>query len=517
MTMRRAVEVRSARRGITLTEILIAIMILGIGLVSLATLFPIGLLRIREAQRYSRTAFLTQSAGADLASRGLLSKTRFLDPNLCPWYSENYYGTPLYPFGFDPWIQDTPAPKADWLGYGDASVAGAYRGTGGRGSKYPNQLSYPDPTTGAIVNTNLPAVPGPGLPVAYDPLWWYRQAIVPDPINGVEFRFGDGTSLGRSDGSGGDGASLPSVWGLQRLTDLSQTSYDPNTKTYVYSDYNANMILSTFISPEDVVWQETDGVYQDYKLPSAPVGPLATPSPVIPDLVNNNPAFVDKDGNHDLAMSNGVSITNDWRYTCMFVGQQTDSYNGRMFDGDVVIFENRPFGLESMNNTVTGTTTTHVAGERVVQAVFGYGTNLVQVGTMNDGTNVGVPLGSNNVILLLWPLGTPDLEIKSGSWIADVTYERRQAVALNRFQYPGSPPPAQRCFWYQIQRTTAPANTAGTPYATFGAGRYALAYTNTTLRAKTLWDVQNVVPYHVNAALVSPFVVGVAPRTIIVP
>ena len=36
-------------------------MILGIGLVSLATLFPIGLLRLREAQRQSRSAFLSES------------------------------------------------------------------------------------------------------------------------------------------------------------------------------------------------------------------------------------------------------------------------------------------------------------------------------------------------------------------------------------------------------------------------------------------------------------------------
>ena len=36
--------------GITLTEILISILILGVGLVSLATLFPIGLLRLREAR-----------------------------------------------------------------------------------------------------------------------------------------------------------------------------------------------------------------------------------------------------------------------------------------------------------------------------------------------------------------------------------------------------------------------------------------------------------------------------------
>ena len=51
--------------GITLTEILIAIMILGIGLVSLATLFPIGLLRLRDAQRQTRSAYLLESAASD--------------------------------------------------------------------------------------------------------------------------------------------------------------------------------------------------------------------------------------------------------------------------------------------------------------------------------------------------------------------------------------------------------------------------------------------------------------------
>ena len=38
-----------ARSGITLTEILISILIMGVGLISLATLFPIGLVRLREA------------------------------------------------------------------------------------------------------------------------------------------------------------------------------------------------------------------------------------------------------------------------------------------------------------------------------------------------------------------------------------------------------------------------------------------------------------------------------------
>ena len=62
------------RRGITLTEILIAIMILGVGLVSLATLFPIGLLRLRDATRYSRTKYLVDSAAADGTARALFNR-----------------------------------------------------------------------------------------------------------------------------------------------------------------------------------------------------------------------------------------------------------------------------------------------------------------------------------------------------------------------------------------------------------------------------------------------------------
>src|ERR1700675_742240 len=65
------------RSGITLTEILIAIMILGVGLVSLATLFPIGLLRLRDAARSSRTKYLVDSAAADGTARGLLNPNSF--------------------------------------------------------------------------------------------------------------------------------------------------------------------------------------------------------------------------------------------------------------------------------------------------------------------------------------------------------------------------------------------------------------------------------------------------------
>ena len=38
--------------------------------------------------------------------------------------------------------------------------------------------------------------------------------------------------------------------------------------------------------------------------------------------------------------------TNDWRFSWMFTGQQNNSSNGAAFDGNIVIFENRPFGID---------------------------------------------------------------------------------------------------------------------------------------------------------------------------
>ena len=52
MTTRPATRTRA---GITLVEILISILILGVGLVSLATLFPLGLLRLHQASRLTRS------------------------------------------------------------------------------------------------------------------------------------------------------------------------------------------------------------------------------------------------------------------------------------------------------------------------------------------------------------------------------------------------------------------------------------------------------------------------------
>ena len=91
----------------------------------------------------------------------------------------------------------------------------------------------------------------------------------------------------------------------------------------------------------------------------------------------------------------------------MFTGQRTDATDETIYDGDIVIFD----GLRWRSRAVA-------AGERVVEAVFGYSTNVVPSGHGSVGYGGGrsgrpAPLAGDR----------PDPEVQVGSWIADVTYE----------------------------------------------------------------------------------------------
>ncbi len=59
--------------GFTLIEIGIAIFILGVGLISMLTIFPIGVDSMRKVTLYSNTAVLTESAISDLKSNDIVS------------------------------------------------------------------------------------------------------------------------------------------------------------------------------------------------------------------------------------------------------------------------------------------------------------------------------------------------------------------------------------------------------------------------------------------------------------
>jgi type II secretory pathway pseudopilin PulG len=505
--MIKATDMTRARRrsGITLTEILIAILIMGVGLVSLATLFPIGLLRLRDASRYSRSTYLAQAASADLSSRSLLSNTSFLNTL--------YYNTPAFSGLYSPFLQDTPSPGGDWAGAGatTGTSPGAYSGPGGVG--LPNSVSVGNANGSG--NTTYPPINGPGLPFAYDPLWRYLTVNTATSVQGYppyanspfEARFGSGIGFIQNDPDGG----VPSAHGLQRIT-----NFNPALFPLLYT-----VIPSIFVSPEDVVWQEPTN--QNYFMANNSVvfnagsttpAVGSSPSPVIPDM----------------SLSGGTQRypplqTNDFHYSWMFTGQLVNSSNQACFDGNIVVFENRPFGISTppVIPNAPGATSNlqvyQVDGETVVEAFFGYSGNIQFVANFNTG----YAAGADRTVLLRWSNQLPDPSVKAGDWIADVTYERSQATVQSRWWQTNNIPtgfpnlvdnsewdnlPAQRCYWYQVQKV-APA-TADPYTANY---RSMVVYVNQSLQSRTAFTAAGS-PSVRNAALIMPSVVNVIPTTI---
>jgi len=346
-----------------------------------------------------------------------------------------------------------------------AAPFGAYRGEGSFNEHNPPGHKLPTPTG---------FIPGPGLPVAYDPLWRYAANYYPGAAS--EARFASGIGFIRNDptpGTGTGSSSAPSAHGLQRITNFPAGS--------------VTNVPDIFVSPEDIVLQSvTDS--------GKGVGEV---SPIVPDL-----------------LMGGKNLTTgmygpqyDWKYTWMFTGQQADATNGSVMTGDIVVFENRPFAFDAATNSVVG--------ETVVEAIFGYTSKVKGAGaspTMGYGTS------ANRAVLLRWSDKLPDPEVRVGNWIADVTYERDAFVDMKRsYTDPdagsaGGFYPYQRCYWYQIAKRTqaSPSDLAGY--------REMTVWTSTPLKALTLLniaaDATNGTPVHVNAALLSPYVVNVFPRTI---
>lgn len=70
-------HVLAVRRGITLLEVLVALLVLTVGLVGVAALLPIGKYEMEQAAKSDRAAVLGQAAFRDLQVRGLLSPLRW--------------------------------------------------------------------------------------------------------------------------------------------------------------------------------------------------------------------------------------------------------------------------------------------------------------------------------------------------------------------------------------------------------------------------------------------------------
>ena len=321
--------------GITLTEILISILILGVGLVSLATLFPIGLLRLREAQRQTRSAYLFQSATADVEARGLLSSNSFIAADLLN-LPERVQSVVLL------WSRECRIRPTD---SGHARIRGTTRSRSTPTLRPPTFPSVPPRSLRAVTACRSRMIRSGGI----------RPAIYLDPIGQTtpEARFAAGSfvttttsaSLLRPDPSDN---GLASAHGLQRLTNFNRPAVTPVDRPMMPS---------------------AAGIPARSSLPRTWSGK----SPQTP--ITRWPSW----GRRGYAQHGGSRpehqcryteppdfTTNDWRFSWMITAQQNNSANGAAFEGNIVVFENRPF---SIDNGV-------VAGETVVEAVFGASSNV---------------------------------------------------------------------------------------------------------------------------------------------
>lgn len=445
---------RSARRGVTMTEVLIAIMILAVGMTSLMTLFPIGLMKIREARRNNRASLLAENVASDLKTRDLLNRYSFAST----LNASGVTGGML----FDPWSKDI-------------------------------QALYDTANAGNVIE--IQTATGMGLPIVccYDPLFYSNLAYTMSPvftsmsqIVNPEFRFGRarGNDL-RQDPDG----SRPSAMGLPRLTNIWPALAAPNAGP---SMGNINSVASIFVSQDDPVFPE----FENDALPTG-----GRQSPILP-LVDS--------------ASTGSFYMNDWDYSWIFTGKSRDR---NVFEGDMVVYNKRPFGVNTdTNNNITG-----INGERVVEGIFGLGSVPL---TTNNGT-MGYAAGQSRKVLLMWPKvdGAERPEIKVGGWIADVTYEPYLTTTVSRFlqdfdsdgrpdvQYPG-----QRCHWYRVvQKSDVTDPWVADPGLSSLTNMEAVVVTvDRPVISKTLLKKNGAgyAPVHVNAALVAPEVVAVFPITL---
>jgi type II secretory pathway pseudopilin PulG len=451
------------RAGITMTEILISILIMGVGLTSVATLFPLGILRLREATRDSRSTLLAQSVIAESQARDLLSGQTFTHANL-PWY-------------------------AAWrlAGNGVANVSPLYKDLNGlNGSAEAADPGVPLP----LANYASGVVPpGPGLPFAYDPLFWanlhYNTAGDPAPQTplGLEARFGSGLGFLRDDPDG----DRPSACGLQRLTNFrfyDSTVLWPLTyslpTTPAAALPMAEVAGDVFTSLDDVLFQP-EGEDGNANQGSSPLVPF-----------NYNTA-------------GGFSYDREYAFSWMLTGRQVAWGDSAAVEADIVVFHNRPLGLTQAFAPAAGTQVTVPEGDRVVEAVWGH------TGAGSAVNGAGYSTSDDYTVLLRWPTASNDLRLKAGNWIADVTYERTIAGNTSRYGPAVALYPGQRCHWYRIAQVSQIE-----PDPAIADHRRMIVRVETPLKAKTRLQLSGtqVVPVHVEAALLNGYIVNVFPTVL---
>ena len=172
-------------------------------------------------------------------------------------------------------------------------------------------------------------------------------------------------------------------------------------------------------------------------------------------------------------------LTNDWHYSWMFTGQQNNI--GQRLDlrrqyrdlrEPAVRHRRARRGPQCRRRQLPGY---QVDGETVVEAIWGYSANIASGAAWRRGFGIS----ADRAVLFAGTRAQPDPVVNVGDWIADVTYERNASTVVqtpvpelraipgrtatgstgglqnpyNNVEWDNLP--AQRCFWYRVQKVMA--------------------------------------------------------------
>ena len=277
-----------------------------------------------------------------------------------------------------------------------------------------------------------------------------------------------------------------------------------------------------------MVWQESNNHSYYLAFNSVTGAPTAASGAVTPS-VGTGPSPVIP----DLSISDGClgypTQANDFHYSWMFTGTLVNSSNQACFDGNIVVFENRPFGISAPSVTPNAPDATsnlqvyQVDGETVVEAIFGHGGNIQHArrGLRRRGAadrlvavvcerarsrRQGRRLDRRHH-LRAQPVGRLVAVLDRNGSLTPPDNPLGVPNQTNNFEWDNLP--AQRCFWYQVQKVS-PAVTD--PYLG-NTYRSMVVYVNQNLESRTALTAVGT-PAVINAALICPSVVNVIPTTI---
>jgi prepilin-type N-terminal cleavage/methylation domain-containing protein len=457
---RTADKLSSSRRGVTMTEVLIAIMILGIGMTSLMTLFPIGLMKLRDARRNNRASLLAENVASDLKTRDLLSRYSFA----ATLNASGVTGGNL----FDPWTKDIQAL------YDKANAANVIE---------------------------IQTATGFGIPIVccYDPLFYSNLAYTNSPAFSnvsqlVDPKFRFGRAFGNDLRSDPDG-SRASGFGLPRLTNI----WPALAASTLPSIGNINSVASIFVSQDDAVFPDFENEANPKIID--PKFAVTRQNPILP-LVDN--------------ASTGAYSLNDWDYSWIFTGKSRDR---NVFEGDMVIYNKRQFGVNTdSNNAVTG-----ISGERVVEGIFGLGSVPMTTNNGTMGYAAGKSRKVLLMWPKIDGAERPEIKIGGWIADVTYEPYLNTTVSrfMQDFDGDGRPDvehPGQRCHWYRIvQRSEVTDPYVADPGLSGLTNMEAMIVTvDRPVVSKTLLKKSGAgyQPVHVNAALIAPEVVAVFPITL---